>query len=92
MRIFLFLLFLSPQLEANDWGKKGHRTVGEIASYYLTKKTKREIAKLIGGQSLAYVSNYADEIKLDPSYKKYTPWHYANIPLDKEYEEIVPSE
>ena len=92
MRIFLFLLFLSSQLVANGWGKTGHRTVGEIASHYLTNKTKKAIEKLIGGQSLAYVSNYADEIKSDPSYKKYTPWHYANIPLAKEYEEIVPSE
>ena len=41
MRIFLFLLFLSPQLEANDWGKTCHRTEGEIASYFLTKKNKK---------------------------------------------------
>jgi hypothetical protein len=38
------------------------------------------------GQSLAYVSNYADDIKSDSQYRSYSPWHYANLGLDETYE------
>ena len=34
---------------------------------------------------MASASTWADEIKSDPLYQKYSPWHYVNMPLDKEY-------
>jgi len=76
----------------DDWGKTGHRATGEIASNYLTKKAKRNIAKILKGQSLAMVSTFADDIKSDSKYKGYSPWHYVNFPFDKKYGEETPSE
>ena len=38
--IFCLSLFISPLVFAEDWGKTGHRVVAEIASNYLTEKTK----------------------------------------------------
>lgn len=73
---------------SEDWGKTGHRATGEIASKYLSRKARKEIDKLLDGQSLAEVSIYADEIRSDSKYRKYGPWHYVNIPVDKRYEEI----
>ena len=35
------------------------------------------------------VSNFADEIKSDRKYNKYKPWHYVNMNLDDNYEDIV---
>ncbi len=75
-----------------DWGKTGHRATGQIADKYLTKKTKRAIHKLLDGQSMAFVSTFADEIKSDDSYKKYGSWHYVNFPFDEEYKEETRSE
>lgn len=70
-----------------DWGKNGHRAVAEIAESYLKPKTKKAIAKLLHGRSLAFVANYADDIKSDPSFRKYSPWHYVNIdPEEDEYD------
>lgn len=71
---------------AYDWGKTGHRTTGEIAEKYLTKKAQKALDKLLNGQSLALVSTYADEIKSDTLYRPYGPWHYVNIPFDKTYD------
>ncbi len=69
-----------------DWGKTGHRTVGQIANQYLKNKTKRKIAEILDGQSLAEVANFADDIKSDRKYSKYYTWHYVNMPFDVDYQ------
>lgn len=73
-----------------DWGKTGHRATAEIAEKHLTDKAKKEINSLLGGYGLAFVANYADDIKSDPDYRKYGPWHYVNI--DPEAEEYLPED
>lgn len=75
-----------------DWGQTGHRVVGEVASKHLTEEAKTQIEDLLNGMSLAVVSTYADEIKSDRSFDQYKPWHYVNVPFDKTYQEIEPSE
>lgn len=75
-----------------DWGKTGHRATGEIAEMYLSKKAKRKITALLNGQGLALVSTFADDIKSDKQYKKYSPWHYVNFDFGKKYKQEVPSE
>lgn len=62
-----------------DWGRTGHRATGEVAEQYLSKKAKQRINELLDGQSLAFVSTYGDDIKSDPDYRKYGPWHYVNL-------------
>ena len=69
----------------------GHRVVGEVAQGHLNRKTKRAVSKLLNGQSLAAVSNYADEIKSDRAFKNFSAWHYVNIPSGKNYSEAKPS-
>lgn len=94
MRISVLLFFLSAHLamgNSNFWSKTGHRVIGEVAQQHLNGKTKRAISKLLNGQSLASVSNYADVIKSDRAFKNFSPWHYVNIPLDKNYSEMEPS-
>lgn len=81
-----FLLFANSNTEKLLWGATGHRVVGEVATQHLSKRTARKIKKLLRGQSLAYVSNYADDIKSDSQYRSYSPWHYANLGLDETYE------
>jgi hypothetical protein len=69
-----------------DWGNTGHRAVGEIANKHLSKRIKRKIQKLLNGQSLAMVSTYADDIKSDGKYRKYSTWHYVNLNDDETYQ------
>ncbi len=85
-----FILFSSIQINANrnpNWGPTGHRTTGEIAEKYLTKKTKKQIHNLLQGESLAFVSTFGDEIKSDSRYRKFNTWHYVNFPFDTKYKD-----
>ena len=94
MRSIILVFFLCAQLvlgNSNFWAKTGHRGVGEVAQGHLNRKTKRAVSKLLNGQSLAAVSNYADEIKSDRAFKNFSAWHYVNIPSGKNYSEAKPS-
>ncbi|MGB2758378.1 MAG: S1/P1 nuclease, partial [Maribacter stanieri] len=95
MKISIILLFLVTNFAfANDmyWSKTGHRVVGEVAEQHLTKKAKRAISELLEGESLAAVANFGDEIKSDRAYRKFSAWHYVNIPFGKTYAEIEKNE
>lgn len=85
--LLLVVLFFTLEISAEDWGKTGHRVTGEIAEQHLSKKAKRTIKKILKGKSLAWVSTYGDDIKSDPKYREYGPWHYVNLdPEQQEYE------
>ncbi len=77
----LFLLFFLFALPASSfaWGVLGHRIVGEIANTYLTDKARTEIQKILGVESIAMSSNWADFIKSDSTYRYLNPWHYINF-------------
>lgn len=62
------------------WGVLGHRVVGGIAGYYLTAKTKSEIRKLLGNETIALAATWADFIKSDSTFNYLGPWHYINLP------------
>ncbi|WP_440881913.1 S1/P1 nuclease [Tenacibaculum sp. C7A-26P2] len=81
--ISFFAIFKAYSFEV--WGPTGHRATGEIAEKYLTRKAKRNINKLLKGQSLAFVSTFADEIKSDKKYNEFYAWHYINMSIDKTY-------
>jgi len=68
-----------------SWGKTGHRTTGEVAELHLTDKARIEIQKILKDPSLAVASTWADEMRSNPDFRQYAPWHYANMPLDVSY-------
>ena len=80
--ISLVLLSFKP---SEDWGQTGHRAVGEIATSYLTPEALQAVNKILDNKSLALVSTYADEIKSDTLYRKFSPWHYVNYPFGGDY-------
>ena len=61
------------------WGMLGHRIVGQIAESYLTSKAKAAVQKILGTESIAIASNWADFIKSDSSYNYLSSWHYMDI-------------
>lgn len=83
--ISVFFLTSASVDETFFWGQNGHRTTGKIAEMHLTKKAKKQIDKLLKGESLAFVSTYADEIKSDRKYSEFYSWHYINMNLDEKY-------
>ena len=86
--VALLLISNNSFASGGDWGKTGHRATAEIAENHLTEKAKKAIDKLLGGYGLAFVANYADDIKSDPDYRKYGPWHYVNMAPDAETYEV----
>lgn len=74
-----FALFFFVPLHTMAWGLLGHRVTGEIAEKYLTTTAKKEIQKLLGNESLAMASNWADFIKSDSTYNYIGPWHYIDL-------------
>ena len=86
--ILMFLFFGDKAYAADDWGKTGHRVIGQIAQDNLTPDALTAVTDLLDGETLATVSTYADEIRSNPDYDYYKIWHYVNLPLDKQYQEV----
>ncbi len=78
-KISLLILFFYLPFSSMAWGALGHRIVGQIADSYLTKNAKKEIFKILGNESIAMTSNWADFIKSDPAYRYLSNWHYINL-------------
>ncbi len=64
---------------ASAWGVEGHRIVGQVADSYLSKKAKKEVAKILGNESIAMASNWADFVKSDTAYNYLYNWHFINL-------------
>ena len=62
------------------WGAPGHRLVALIAFNHLTPVAKQNVAWLLGKQTLADISSWADSRVTDEV--QTAPWHYLNIPPD----------
>ncbi len=86
--IITIFLFLAQPAKAADWGKTGHRVIGQIAQDHLTPEALKAVAELLDGETLATVSTYSDEIRSNPAMDGFKIWHYVNLPLDKKYEEV----
>jgi hypothetical protein len=69
------------------WGQTGHRVTGQIAESYLNKKAKKELERILSGQSLAMASTWMDEIRSDSTYDYTADWHWVTIQDGETYEQ-----
>lgn len=90
MRLTIFIVI--GIFSSFNWGSTGHRVIAEVASNYLTDNARLEINKILNGETLVNASTYADDIKSDTRYDKYYNWHFLNMELDDDYQDITPSE
>ncbi|EHQ28810.1 S1/P1 nuclease [Mucilaginibacter paludis] len=88
-KLILLALFIYLPVQAMAWGAIGHRIVGQVADSYLTPKARLALQKILGNESLAAASTWADFIKSDPSYKYLTPWHYLDFEPGQSYEQTM---
>lgn len=82
------LLSISISSMATFWGPTGHRVVGQIAESYLSAKAKKAIKAILGDESVAMASTWADHVRSDPAYRSYSPWHYINLKAGLTHSEI----
>src|SRR5690606_3792458 len=76
--IFIFIFSIS-YLQAFSWGATGHRIVGAIAETYLTEKARNQVQSILGNESFAMASTWADFVKSDSIYDFMDKWHYVNL-------------
>ncbi|WP_299823571.1 S1/P1 nuclease [uncultured Pontibacter sp.] len=78
-KLVLIGLMVYLPSQAMAWGMLGHRIVGEIADRHLSKKARKNIQQILGNETVAMASNWADFIKSDPAYDYLGSWHYINV-------------
>ena len=76
----LALIMINSTLHVAAWGGQGHRLVGLLAAERLTPMARRNVVWLLGPQTLADVSSWADRYNEGAMQTFY--WHFLNIPAD----------
>ncbi len=76
------------------WGPTGHRAVGLLAERHLDEDSARQLATLMGGESLPRASTWPDHVRSDTAFGWAAPlpetlrqlvpahstqWHYLNV-------------
>jgi len=82
-KLALAVVISYAPLQSLAWGTEGHRIAGQIADSYLTPNARKAVKAILGNESIALASNWADFIKSDPAYGYLSGWHY--IDFDKVY-------
>ncbi|KEO72182.1 S1/P1 nuclease [Anditalea andensis] len=87
--LFILMAFMS---ESFGWGQNGHRVVGQLAEWHINSKTKKQIERILGHESLPMVANWMDEIRSDKNYDHTATWHWVTVPDGESYEKSVQEE
>src|SRR5690242_9407806 len=74
------LLVTLVSTHGHAWAPQGHRLVALIATARLTPVARQNVVWLIGPETLADVSSWADAYV--PGNYQTSFWHYVNIPPD----------
>jgi len=69
------------------WGPNGHRATGWIAEKHLSKKARKELNRILSGQSLAMASTWMDDIRSDSTYDYTSDWHWVTIQEGQTYQQ-----
>jgi hypothetical protein len=88
-KLLLAIAVIYMPVQSMAWGTQGHRIAGQIAGTYLTPKARAAIKAILGDESIALASNWADFIKSDPDYAYLSPWHYIDFDKAYTYPEMV---
>ena len=88
-KLVVSVALLSTHFAVSAWGTLGHRISGQIADSYLNPKARLAIKSILGNESLALASNWADFIKSDTSYKYLYDWHFVDFERPYAYPEMV---
>lgn len=76
--VFALLFAAAPRTRVKAWGPSGHRIVALVATKHLSKAARKKVKKILDGQTLADVANWADDEREErPETAK---WHFVNLP------------
>lgn len=86
-KFFALQFILVLTISAYAWGPTGHRATGFVAEKYLSKKAKKELLRILNGQSLGMASTWMDEIRSDSTYDYMSDWHWVTVQDGQTYEQ-----
>jgi len=87
MKRILYLLPIVLMVNnVHAWGPDGHKIVAQIAQDKLSPNALKAVSKVLPGQDLASVANWADSIKSSPEWVHTKPWHFVDIADGNDYE------
>lgn len=92
MKLLMSVLAVLWGCQVWAWGPEGHMIVAQLAENQLTTSAKAKVQKLLQGQSLASVSNWADSIKGQAEWAMTKSWHFVDVPDGGSYEEVPHAE
>ena len=78
--IIMLYYLIKLAVTAQAWGPDGHSIAAEIAQRLLSEDALLFISSVLKGQSMAEVSNWADEIRNTPYGQWSGPLHFADLP------------
>ncbi len=84
-KILVGVALLTSSQSVFGWGTAGHRTVAEIANRYLSPQIKQTISPLLGKDSLADSSLWADQVKNISAWSHTRDYHFENIDDNENY-------
>ncbi|AYL98258.1 S1/P1 nuclease [Mucilaginibacter celer] len=87
-KLLLLAAVIYIPMQSMAWGTNGHRICGQIADSYLNAKARKAIKEILGDESIAITSNWADFIKSDPAYSYLYNWHFINLEKAYTYPEL----
>lgn len=85
-------IMLSMSASAFGWGQKGHDVTAFIAEKHLTPDAKAACDSILGGKSIVYWANWADNACHTPQYEYTKTWHYRNIDAGHDYDKFPRNE
>lgn len=88
-KLALGLAIIYAPMQSMAWGTNGHRISGQIAENHLTPKALAAVKAILGTESIAMASNWADFIKSDPAYNYLYNWHFVDFERPMSYPEMT---
>lgn len=80
---------LSLPIKGFSWGAIGHQTIGTIAESRLTPEAAKQVKAILGSQSLANVSTWADGVRGSKKYRQTSGYHYEKMSDHQHYLEYL---
>jgi hypothetical protein len=90
LAVIVVLIAIASPASAWAWSSLGHETAGLIAATHLRPAAAGRVLELLGSESLAEASTWADRMRSDPApfwQDEAGPYHYVTVPPGSSYED-----
>ena len=94
LRLPVAWLLLWVRGPAWGWGHLAHKLSGEICDRYLNQTTQHAVERILGNETLAEASGWADQQRDQPTrfwQREATAYHFVTVPAGRDYRSVGPA-